>query len=243
MNDLIITIDSGSNLNIDCCNKYNIIPLKRNYIFNDKICIDNLNKEEYLKTYKDIKKGKKSLLMSINQYAYLDFWYTYLRNNKSIIHISIGDKEFKSATLAKKMLEKEFKDLSIYIIQSNQDSLNAGMLAIYASKLRDSNTPILNIYETINEKKNNVIAYCTNNKNIKKNNLSKMFDVLKNNISYADILFILHSDNISCANEMGSILQNKYGIKNIEYNYIAPYKCHQNTFDQICVFFLQKNKI
>ena len=24
MNDLIITIDSGSNLNIDCCNKYGI---------------------------------------------------------------------------------------------------------------------------------------------------------------------------------------------------------------------------
>lgn len=231
MKEYIITIDAGSTLNIDDCNKYNIIPLRREYIFNDKVFKDNLNTNEYSLYYKNVRKGIKPTLLNINQYVYLDFWYKYLLEGKQILHFSIGSKEYKSACQAKSTFEEMFNKKVITIINPKNDIFSAGILAIEASRYRAQSQEIEVVLEKIIQRIDDLKIYDLDNKS--KKSLGINIKNLKNICTNQSYCYIVHSDNIMTAKKYGKILKNKYGINNIKYSYVSPYKIDKTNINQL----------
>lgn len=240
----LISIDSGSDLNIQMLKMHSIISMHTSYILNEQKYTDNFNYEGYKTLYDNIRKGNYSNELNNNVYVYLDFFYKLLNENLPILHICTSLKNYQYANEAKELIIKNFPNASIYITYSNKISLGVGMLALHASYLRFKGLNIVDVVNWIESNKNNINSYIAKDnlesfeiKDYKKCDEDKLSNILE------DTLFITHSDNEENAYKFGENLKNKYGFKNVFYSYMGPSAVKRIGIDSLAIFFYNKKQI
>ena len=124
-----------------------------------------------------------------------------------------------------------FNKKVITIINPKNDIFSAGILAIEASKYRDQNLDLETTCDKITQRINSLKVYDLDNKS--KKSLGINIKYLKNTCTNQSYCYIVHSDNIMMAKKYGKILKNKYGINNIKYSYVSPYKIDKTNINQL----------
>lgn len=259
MSKYLITIDSGSDLPIEVCKENNIIPMIQNYTLDYVSYKDTMKEEDYKVIYKKLKKGSLYISENNNAYSYIEFWYKILKENKTIIHICVGDKTYKQAMVAKEILEKEIDGVSINIIETSLNSLGSGMLALKISELKSSGLDVKEIVDFANEEKKLIKSLYSVKCSRKLRKISNTFECLskyQNNVSLKDLtigdtlsnpgeqtLYISHSNDIKKVKKLGKKLKESYGFKDVFYSCMSPDSNLSNGLDVVAMFFYKNANI
>ena len=86
----IISTDSGCDLSKEMCEQYGIIPIMMNYLDEDIIYKDTMEKSDIIAFYKQMEEGKVFKTSAININEAYEFLKELIKYNKPIIHISLG---------------------------------------------------------------------------------------------------------------------------------------------------------
>ena len=139
--EYLITVDSGCDLSLDICNKYDIIPLFMSYEIEGESFTDTLCEEDILQFYNKIRGGIIPKTSQIAPLTYVDFWRDLLKDSecKTIVHISMSSGisgTYKNALTAVSMIKEIEPKAQIYVVDALMTSTGQGAFAIDASRLR-----------------------------------------------------------------------------------------------------------
>lgn len=151
-----IIVDSAGNLTEDLLDKYDIevIPFKCTIDGNEYICYEpGRNDDEDGKWFYDnIRNGNDVRTSLINPEQICDKLTPFLKDGFDVIFVCMSAHltgTYQSACIAKDMLEEDFPDRKINMIDSISASFGEGLLCIEASKMRDSGADIDEVTEWI----------------------------------------------------------------------------------------------
>ena len=158
-----ILTDSGSNLNEELLEKYNIDMISFNNLIDDKI-VPCFNKDEGYKThgkefYDMIREGKFIKTSLISPQTYYDFFKKHLELGEDVLYISISSGisgTYNSACNARDMLQDEYPNQKIMILDSMCASFGQGMSVINASKYRAELKTIEETYDLVAAQRLNI---------------------------------------------------------------------------------------
>lgn len=161
----LIATDSGCDLSIDTCKKYNIIPCFMEYTDGSTTYTDNMINSETIKMYNNMKEGATYKTCAININKAYEFLNSLLKYNKDIIFISLGSaisSSYNNFQVALKMLKNDINSLPrITIIDSTVASVAYGMLAIEASIMRSEDKSYDEVITYLNNEKTRINTYYT----------------------------------------------------------------------------------
>ena len=158
----IISTDSGCDLSKEMCEQYGIIPIMMNYLDEDIIYKDTMEKSDIIAFYKQMEEGKVFKTSAININEAYEFLKELIKYNKPIIHISLGSGisgTYNNFLNAKEMIKEKYPDSVIEIIDSTSASLGYGMMCIEAAKLRDEGKTYEEIIRYVENIKRGVNPY------------------------------------------------------------------------------------
>ena len=113
----------------------------------------------YDEFYKAMVDGVDTKTSQINANEYEEYFKTFLDEGKDILHISLSSGisgSYNSANIAKNMLEEEYPDRKIYIIDSLGAASGYGFLMDKVAELRDAGMGIDELAAWVEEHKLNV---------------------------------------------------------------------------------------
>lgn len=158
----IISTDSGCDLSKEMCEQYGIIPIMMNYLDEDIIYKDTMEKSDIIAFYKQMEEGKVFKTSAININEAYEFLKELIKYNKPIIHISLGSGisgTYNNFLNAKEMIKEKYPESVIEIIDSTSASLGYGMMCIEAAKLRDEGKTYEEIVRYVENIKRGVNPY------------------------------------------------------------------------------------
>ena len=109
--------------------------------------------------YKAMSEGKETSTSQVNADEYREYFESFLKEGKDILHICLSSGltgTMNSALNAKNILQEEYPDAKIYLVDSLCASCGYGILALKAAEMRDNMLSIDEAYERIEEEKNNI---------------------------------------------------------------------------------------
>ena len=164
MSNFLLCTDSGSDLMLDACKKYDIIPLKMHYSIGNEVFTDGMTIETVQELYGKMVDGAVPKTSQINASEFVDFWTPLLSENLPILHLSLGSGisgTYSNAEIAKQMILEEHPDAEIYLVDSLGASASYGMLCVEVAKLRAEGKDVKQCYDWLMEVRHNVDVFYT----------------------------------------------------------------------------------
>jgi len=160
MKDYIITVESSIDLNADLVNKYQINYINNIYYLDEVEHQDNLKDNlQASRFYEQLAEGKNPKTTQINSERFYNFFLKYLKEDKNIIHLSFSSGlsgTYEQALAAKKLLEEEYKDNEIIIIDTLAASSGYGLLFTKAYELKEEGLSMALLEKELNNIKLNL---------------------------------------------------------------------------------------
>jgi len=157
MKNYVLTCSSTVDLSNEFLKDLNINYIKFNYQINDDIYKDDMGLTISSKEFYDLmRNGASTKTSQINANEYIEFFKPFLENNQDVLHVELSSGlsgSFNSAMLAKGILEEEYPNNKVVIIDSLAASAGYGLLLFYAAKLKDESYSIDELKTWINENK------------------------------------------------------------------------------------------
>lgn len=164
MGKFIVTTDSGCDLSMQICREKGIIPVEMNYSLNGESKRDTMNQSDLRQFYDGMRNGDVPKTSQVTPHQYAQFWEPLLKEGLPIIHISLGSGisgTYANGVMAAKMLEEEYPNTDIRIVDSTLASVGYGMLAIMAAEMRDEGKTVSECEEYLNLIKSRINTYYT----------------------------------------------------------------------------------
>lgn len=164
MSKFLLCTDSGSDLMLDSCKKYDIIPLKMKYSIGEEVFTDGMTVESVQELYRKMVDGAAPRTSQINASEFVEFWTPLLAEQQPILHISLGSGisgTFSNALLARDMILEEHPEAEIYLVDSLGASASYGMLCVETALLRDAGKSARECYDWLMEARHNVDVFYT----------------------------------------------------------------------------------
>jgi len=137
--EYVLLIDSCSDLPREYVEENKIPFIGYNCNLSGKDYIDDFGKTLAYKEFYDIVRGgEMPTTAQVNVYRYAEEFKKYLNAGKGIVYICFSSAlsgSYNSALMAKEMLEEEFSNADITVIDSRCASLGEGLLVYYANEL------------------------------------------------------------------------------------------------------------
>lgn len=134
--DYQIITDSGSDLSLELVNRYDIDIVNFTIRIGEEELIDDMG-EKFDKNafFQRLKNGETASTSQINVYSYLEKFKYYIEKGMPVVYLAFSSGmsgTFNSAVQAKKMLEEEYEEVNIDIIDTKAASLGQGLLVYEA---------------------------------------------------------------------------------------------------------------
>ncbi|MFO8069749.1 MAG: DegV family protein [Alkalibacterium sp.] len=134
--DYQIITDSGSDLPLELVNRYDIDIVNFTIRIGEEELIDDMG-EKFDKNafFQRLKNGETASTSQINVHSYLEKFKYYIEKGMPVIYLAFSSGmsgTFNSAVQAKKMLEEEYEEVDIDIIDTKAASLGQGLLVYEA---------------------------------------------------------------------------------------------------------------
>ncbi|MCY6372084.1 DegV family protein [Clostridium ganghwense] len=159
MNTVII-IDSSCDLPLQFIEENKIPALGLICHLDGEDHVDDFGKTlTYEYFYKRIREGSMPTTSQINVYRFEELFKKYVKEGKAIIYLAMSSKIsgcFNSATVAKKLVEEEFKQADITVIDTKSASIGEGLLVYNAYEMLKNGATKEEIVSWVEENKLNV---------------------------------------------------------------------------------------
>lgn len=136
MRDYIISCCSTADLNQSFYDNHNIPYACFQFFVDDVMYEDNIGKSMDFETfYQKMRDGAMTRTSQVNAESYVDMLRPYLEKGIDVLHITLSSGisgTYNSACIAKDMLEEEFPDRKVYVIDSLTGSVGYGLLVATA---------------------------------------------------------------------------------------------------------------
>ena len=106
--------------------------------------------------YRAMSEGADTKTSQINAEEYVEYFETFLKDGKDILHVTLSSGisgTLNSAMIAKSMVEENYPDRKIYIVDSLNASAGFGLLVDKLADLRDEGKSIDEVYAWAEENK------------------------------------------------------------------------------------------
>lgn len=158
--------DATLDLPMDLVEKYNILVVPMAFTLDGEEILHypderNMSIEEF---YEALKKGKTSVTSQINPTTYVDLFTPVLENGQDILYVAFTSGlsgTYQSAVLAKGMLESDFPDRKIYVVDSLCASAGLGYYMNLIGQKKESGMPIDDLYEWVLENRTRIAHWFT----------------------------------------------------------------------------------
>ncbi|MDD6188234.1 MAG: DegV family protein [Clostridiales bacterium] len=164
MNNFLLCTDSGSDLMLDTCKKYDIIPLKMKYDIGGEVFTDGMTVEAVQELYKKMVDGAVPRTSQINTSEFIDFWTPLLAEKQPILHLALGSGisgTYANAVIAREMILEEHPDAEIYLVDTLGASASYGMLCVEIAKMREEGKTVQECYDWVMKARHNVDVFYT----------------------------------------------------------------------------------
>ena len=153
MSYMKILVDSGSDLSLEYCKKYDITVIPFSLQIEGRSVLDSerFDSAKYCEYLKVAPQAPKSIQPSPQ--AFLDY-YRRFSDREHIIVITMSSKisgAHQSAVLARELFERENKSCRVHIVDSAGTSFAISMLAFHAAQLNQNGLPVSEIVEQLVE--------------------------------------------------------------------------------------------
>lgn len=131
MQNYVIATSSTCDLPRTYLEEHKIPFISYTYTVGDKAYEDDCREESRQKIYESMRQGTRLKTSMINQFAYYDFFKSFLDQGKDLIFLDMSQKmsvSFMNANRAAETLQKEFPDRKIYVMDTLCISGGLGLL-------------------------------------------------------------------------------------------------------------------
>jgi DegV family protein with EDD domain len=160
MKNYVLTCSSTVDLSTEYLKALNINYIEFNYQINNDVYKDDMGKTISSKEFYDLmRNGATTKTSQINVNDYIEFFKSFLENNYDVLHVELSSGlsgSYNSAMLAKGILEEDYPNNKIIIIDSLAASAGYGLLMTYAAKFKDSGYSIDELSNWIENNKLNL---------------------------------------------------------------------------------------
>lgn len=160
MKNYVLTCSSTVDLSNEYLKALNINYIEFNYQINNDVYKDDMGKTISSKEFYDLmRNGATTKTSQINVNDYIEFFKSFLENNYDVLHVELSSGlsgSYNSAMLAKGILEEDYPNNKIIIIDSLAASAGYGLLMTYAAKFKDSGYSIDELSNWIENNKLNL---------------------------------------------------------------------------------------
>lgn len=163
MSDYILSCCSTVDLSKEHLEKRNLQYICFHYELDGKEYKDDLGKTmSFADFYKAMQNGADTKTSQINAAEYEEYFETFLKEGKDILHVSLSSGisgSFNSANIAKEMLLEKYPERKIYVVDSLTASSGFGLLMDKLADLRDEGKSIDEVYQWAEENKDKCLAW------------------------------------------------------------------------------------
>ena len=150
MAEYVLSCSSTVDLTADYMRKRNLPFAKFHYELDGVVHIDDMGVTMPMeKFYKAMEDGAMTRTTQINTSEYIDFFESYLRTGKDILHVTLSSGitgTINSANAAAEELRMKYPDRKIYVVDSLAASSGYGLLMDKMADLRDEGMDIDELY-------------------------------------------------------------------------------------------------
>lgn len=163
MSNYVLSCCSTADLKKEHLNQRDIQYICFHYELDGKEYKDDLGETMSFKDfYCAMSEGADTKTSQINAEEYEEYFETFLKEGKDILHVTLSSGisgSLNSAMIAKSMLEEKYPDRKIYIVDSLNASSEFGLLVDKLADLRDGGKSIDEVYAWAEENKLNAHAW------------------------------------------------------------------------------------
>lgn len=163
MSNYILSCCSTVDLTKEYLEKRNLQYICFHYELDGKEYIDDLGTTiSFDDFYKAMQNGADTKTSQINAAEYEEYFETFLKEGKDILHVSLSSGisgSFNSANIAKEMLQEKYPERKIYVVDSLTASSGFGLLVDKLADLRDEEKTIDEVYQWVEENKGKCLAW------------------------------------------------------------------------------------
>lgn len=146
MNDFVLSCCTTADLTEQKFKERNIPYLCYHYVLGDTQYVDDLGKTRSMhEFYTAMKNGAATKTSMVSVGEYYDYFKSFLSQGKDVLHLTLSSGitgGYSSALTAKTMLDGEFPDRKLYIVDSLAASSGYGLLMDKLADLRDEGMSI-----------------------------------------------------------------------------------------------------
>lgn len=157
MNDYILTCCSTADLNAEHMRGRGIPFVGFHYTLNGEHHLDDMGQTlSYPAFYKALAEGAEVHSSQVNIDEYISFFTPFLQDGKDILHISLSSGlsgSYRSARIAAQMLQEDFPERKLYIVDSLAASSGYGLLMDKLADLRDGGTSLDELRDWVEDNK------------------------------------------------------------------------------------------
>ena len=160
MKEYIITTCSTVDLNVDKLKEKNVNYINDNYYLDDKEYFDDISKRDNAKNFYDnLSHCAEPKTSQVNTESFLNYFKPFLDKGLDILHISFSSGlsgSYNSARLAAQILNKEYPNNKVVVVDSLAASSGLGLLVINAIDKKNEGCSLLDLEQYLNEIKLNL---------------------------------------------------------------------------------------
>lgn len=157
MSDYIVSCCSTADLSKEHFNERDIHYICFHYELDGKAYLDDLGESiSFADFYQAMQNGADTKTSQINAEEYEEYFETFLKEGKDILHVSLSSGisgTINSANIAKTNLQERYPDRKIYIVDSLGASSGYGLIMDKIADLRDEGKNIDEVYSWLEENK------------------------------------------------------------------------------------------
>ena len=150
MGEYVLSCCSTADLSEKHFKDRNINYICFHYFLNGKEYSDDLGKSmSFEKFYEELANGAETRTSQVNPEEFIDYFRKFLNEGKDILHVTLSSGlsgVYNSAMIAKEVLEQEFPERKIYIVDSLGASSGYGLLMEMLADLRDEGMKVEDLY-------------------------------------------------------------------------------------------------
>ena len=150
MSDYVLTTSSPADLTNDYFREINVPYVSFHYELGNETHADDLWQTMDPHTfYRRMLDGEESRTSQVNMTEYMEFWTSFLKAGKDILHITLSSGisgTINSARAAAEELKGEYPEREIYVVDSLAASSGYGLLVDKLAELRDSGYSLKDLY-------------------------------------------------------------------------------------------------
>jgi len=163
MSNYILSCCSTADLAKEHFEKRNLHYICFHYELDGKAYKDDLGESmSFEDFYRAMQNGAETKTSQVNVSEYEEYFETFLKEGKDILHVSLSSGisgSFNSANIAKEILAEKYPERKIYVVDSLTASSGYGLLMDKLADLRDEGKTLEEVYQWVEEKKHNCLAW------------------------------------------------------------------------------------